>query len=99
MLYDMAVKKAQRLVGHNFQACVQEAHRLAALGLPISVSDDCIIITHARQSSWVNITQKGKANLSGADLSWTNLRGANLSRANLSGANLSGVIGLAPAVG
>ena len=34
MLYDISAKKAQRLLGKNFQAVMVEAHRLAGLAIP-----------------------------------------------------------------
>jgi len=48
MLYDMAYKRACRLVRRNFQACCREAHALAALGLTIGVGQERIEISSSR---------------------------------------------------
>jgi len=43
MRYDMAVKRAERLLRSNWQKTVQEAHRLAGLGIPtleVAIQED-----------------------------------------------------------
>jgi len=39
MLYDMSIKRAERLLRKNWAACQREAHRLAAEGLPVEVGE------------------------------------------------------------
>ena len=48
MRYDMAVKRAERLLRKNWDAVRREAHRLAALGLRVEVADDHVVVASSR---------------------------------------------------
>lgn len=45
MKFDMAVKRAERLLHKNWEAVEREGHRLAALGLPVEVSRYRVVLT------------------------------------------------------
>ncbi|MFA6081873.1 MAG: hypothetical protein WC773_00450 [Patescibacteria group bacterium] len=44
MEFDASYKRAKRLLGQNFRAMCREAHALAAMGLPIAVYQDHVVL-------------------------------------------------------